>query len=168
MNRWNVTQDKVQDVAYAVRQRAINGWRACAQQPIQARQGRGDEGARLLFRPRLPFLPSRVRPGEDDDTRRKAGAVGARLLGVRAAGMGSGALEDDRMNRRHAITPTDRGDDWRRTNPGYVPSPTRLGTVNGRTCVEVDGGDWSDRMREYEAMVKRAKPWTAAELAGRR
>lgn len=25
MNRWNVTQDKVQDVAYAVRQRAING-----------------------------------------------------------------------------------------------------------------------------------------------
>lgn len=25
MNRWNVTEDKVQDVAYAVRQRAING-----------------------------------------------------------------------------------------------------------------------------------------------
>lgn len=60
--------------------------------------------------------------------------------------------------KRHATTPTDAckpRPDWKRLNPKYQYSPPSRVSLNGKPCVEVDGGALCDLLATVEYMGRK-------------
>ncbi len=60
--------------------------------------------------------------------------------------------------KRPAITPTEprmEWGSWKATNPDYRYSPPCRVTINGKPCVEVDGGALADLLATVEHMGRK-------------